>query len=65
MAIRNEQLVGTLDPMLATPTEVETIQLGSVMFDLVYVPVRNSRLLRLMLAFYGLAYSGTERCRAS
>ena len=37
-AIRNEQLVGTLDPMLATPTEVETIQLGSVMFDLVYVP---------------------------
>ena len=60
LAIRNEQLVGTLDPMLATPTEVETIQVGSVMFDLVYVPVRTAVFFVLMLAFYGLAYSGTE-----
>ena len=56
LAIRNEQLVGTLDPMLATPTEVETIQVGSVMFDLVYVPVRTAVFFVLMLAFYGLAY---------
>ena len=56
LAIRNEQLLGTLDPMLATPTEVETIQLGSVMFDLVYVPVRTAVFFALMMVFYGLTY---------
>ena len=55
-AIRNEQLLGTLDPMLATPTEVETIQVGSVMFDLVYVPVRTFVFLVLMFLLYGLGY---------
>ena len=56
LAIRNEQLLGTLDPMLATPTEVETIQLGSVMFDLVYVPLRTAVFFALMMVFYGLTY---------
>ena len=55
-AIRGEQLLGTLDPMLATPTEVETIQVGSVMFDLVYVPVRTAVFFLLMFALYGLEY---------
>lgn len=55
-AIRNEQLLGTLDPMLSTPTEVETIQIGSVTFDLVYVPVRTAVFFALMFAFYGLSY---------
>jgi ABC-2 type transport system permease protein len=56
LAIRNEQLVGTLEPMLTTPTEVETIQVGSVMFDLVYVPVRTAVFFALMMLFYGLTY---------
>lgn len=55
-AIRNEQLMGTLDPMLATPTEVETIQVGSVIFDLVYVPIRTAVFFILMLVLYGLSY---------
>ncbi len=55
-AIRNEQLLGTLDPMLSTPTQVETIQVGSVMFDLVYVPIRTAVFFALMVAFYGLSY---------
>ena len=55
-AIRNEQLMGTLDPMLSTPTEVETIQVGTVMFDLVYVPVRTAVFFVLMFVFYGLSY---------
>jgi ABC-2 type transport system permease protein len=59
MAIRNEQLVGTLDPMLATPTAVETIQVGSVMFDLVYVPLRTGLFMAIMLAVYGLQYDAS------
>jgi len=55
-AIRNEQLIGTLEPMLATPTEVETVQVGSVAFDLVYIPVRTAVFLGLMFALYGLNY---------
>jgi ABC-2 type transport system permease protein len=57
MAVRNEQLMGTLEPMLFTPTTVETIQVGSVMFDLVYVPIRTAAFFSLMLAAYGLDFN--------
>jgi ABC-2 type transport system permease protein len=40
-AIREEQLMGTLESLLVTPTSPLTIQLGSVMYDLAYVPLRT------------------------
>lgn len=40
-AFRNEQLMGTLEVLLMTPTSVATIQFGSVVYDLLYVPVRT------------------------
>jgi ABC-2 type transport system permease protein len=40
-AFRNEQLMGTLEVLLMTPTTSATIQIGSVAYDLVYVPVRT------------------------
>jgi ABC-2 type transport system permease protein len=55
-AVRNEQLMGTLEPMLSTPTSVETVQVGSVMLDLVYVPLRTTAFFGLMVAVYGLAF---------
>jgi ABC-2 type transport system permease protein len=55
-AVRNEQLMGTLEPMLSTPTAVETVQVGSVTFDLVYVPIRTAAFFGLMFLAYGLAF---------
>ena len=60
-AIRNEQLMGTLESLLVTPTSPTTLQLGSVIYDLAYVPVRTtiflvlvSSLLDVQLTFSGL-----------
>ena len=39
--IRQEQLQGTLESLLITPTAYSTIQMGSVAYDLAYVPVRT------------------------
>jgi ABC-2 type transport system permease protein len=47
-AIRNEQLMGTLESLLVTPTAMPTLQLGSVIYDLIYVPVRTTIFLILM-----------------
>jgi ABC-2 type transport system permease protein len=39
-AIRTEQLQGTLETLLLTPTAPATFQLGSAMYEIAYVPVR-------------------------
>jgi ABC-2 type transport system permease protein len=39
--IRQEQLQGTLESLFLTPTSYTTVQLGSVVYDLAYVPVRT------------------------
>lgn len=41
-AFRNEQLMGTIEMLLMTPTASSTLQLGSVVYDLIYVPVRST-----------------------
>jgi ABC-2 type transport system permease protein len=46
-AIRTEQLQGTLETLLLTPTAPATFQLGSAMYEIAYVPVR----VVLFLAF--------------
>jgi ABC-2 type transport system permease protein len=52
MAIRGEQLMGTLESLLVTPTSPLTIQLGTVAHDLIYVPIRAGIfLLTVALAF--------------
>ena len=58
-ALRQEQLQGTLEAMLATPTAPGTIQLGSVMFDLVYMPVRTIVFLAVMTAAFGLDFEAS------
>jgi ABC-2 type transport system permease protein len=40
-AIREEQLMGTLESVLMTPTSPFTVLLGSVSYDMAYVPVRT------------------------
>ena len=59
-AVEREHLIGTLESLLVTPTAFSTLQLGSVAYDLVYVPVRTAVFLGLVAALYGvdLTYSG-------
>ena len=40
-AFRNEQLMGTLEAVLMTPAATATLQLGSVIYDLIYMPLRT------------------------
>lgn len=53
-AIRNEQLMGTLEAVLLTPTSLTTFQLGSVMYDLAYVPIRTLGFLALAAVVFDL-----------
>ncbi len=52
--IRSEQLMGTLEPLLATPTAPHTIQVGSVLFDLIFIPIRMAVLLTMLALLFGL-----------
>lgn len=54
--IRNEQLAGTLEALLLTPARATTIQLGSVAYDLLYVPVRTGIFLLLIAIGFGLRF---------
>jgi ABC-2 type transport system permease protein len=56
-AVRGEQLMGTLEAVLVTPTSPSLIQLGSVAFDLVYVPLRTAVFLGSVTLVFGLHFS--------
>ena len=53
-ALRNEQLMGTLESLLTTPTSSQTIQVGSILFDLIFIPLRMGLLLLLLALVFGL-----------
>jgi ABC-2 type transport system permease protein len=55
-ALRGEQLMGTLESLLVTPTAPATIQLGSVAFDLVYIPLRTAAFLIAVALIFGLHF---------
>ena len=54
--IRQEQLQGTLESLLLTPTAYTTIQMGSVVYDLIYVPVRTFIFLGLTTLVFGTSF---------
>lgn len=53
-AVRQEQLAGTLESLLITPTSAATVQLGSMVYDLLYVPVRTAIFLAVVSLGFGL-----------
>lgn len=55
-ALRQEQLTGTLESLLMTPTSPATIQLGSVAYDVVYVPLRTLVFLGVLAIGFGLDF---------
>lgn len=58
-AIRGEQLMGTLDLLLMTPTGWSTIQLGSVAFELVFIPLRMMVFLAAVAITFGLGFQAS------
>lgn len=50
--VRNEQLMGTLESVLVTPTRTSTLLLGSVLYDLAYVPLRTLAFLWIAAAAF-------------
>jgi ABC-2 type transport system permease protein len=53
-ALRQEQLMGTLEALLVTPTATGTVQVGSAIFDLIYMPVRTAVFLCFTVLFAGV-----------
>ena len=53
-AIRAEQMAGTLESLLVTPTRIGTVQMGSTLFNLLYVPVRLCLFLAVIAIVFGL-----------
>lgn len=57
-AVREEQLMGTLESVLLTPTRPVTFSLGSVVYDLIYVPIRTVIFLAVASAVFDLGFTG-------
>jgi ABC-2 type transport system permease protein len=55
-AVRQEQLMGTLESLLMTPTSTATIQVGSVAYQLLFVPLRTGIFLGLIAFAFGLQF---------
>jgi ABC-2 type transport system permease protein len=55
-AIRQEQMMGTLEALLVTPTSPTTVQVGSAGFDVLFLPVRMAALLLAVALTLGLDF---------
>jgi ABC-2 type transport system permease protein len=58
-ALRTEQMIGTLEALLTTPTATSTILVGSAVFDLVYIPIRTGIFLLFMALVVGLDFTAS------
>ena len=54
--IRQEQVQGTLEALLLTPTAWSTIEIGSAFYDILYVPVRTAVFLGLTALLFDADY---------
>lgn len=58
-AIRTEQLQGTLETLLVTPTAPATFQLGSALYEIAYVPIRVVLFLSISALMFGVSFTVT------
>jgi ABC-2 type transport system permease protein len=54
--MRGEQLMGTLEQLLLTPTSALTIQVGTVLYDLLFIPIRLAVFLTVVGLVFGLHF---------
>jgi ABC-type polysaccharide/polyol phosphate export permease len=52
--MRQEQFAGTLESLLMTPTASFTVQFGSVMYDLIFLPIRLVVFVAIFAVAFGL-----------
>jgi ABC-type polysaccharide/polyol phosphate export permease len=57
--MRQEQLMGTLEPLLLTPTAPSIVQIGSAVYQLLYVPFRTIVFLAIVDLVYGLDFKAS------
>lgn len=55
-AIRTEQMIGTLESLLVTPTKPLIIQIGSAAFELIYIPLKMALFVGLISVIFGLHF---------
>jgi ABC-2 type transport system permease protein len=55
-AIRQEQMMGTLEALIVTPTSPTTVQAGSAAFDILFIPIRMALLLFAVAITLGLDF---------
>lgn len=55
-AIRQEQLQGTLESLMVTPTATATVQIGSVASTLLMVPLRATLMMGAIAIVFGLGF---------
>jgi len=51
-SVQNERMIGTLESLLVTPTDLTTIQLGPAVYDVIYVPIRTGLFLIIVSLIY-------------
>jgi ABC-2 type transport system permease protein len=56
IGIRGEQMMGTLESLLSTPTSPATVQFGTVLYDMLYIPIRTIVFLALTSLAFHLHY---------
>ena len=56
VGMQQEQFAGTLESLLMTPTSPVTVQLGSVVYDLIYIPIRTAIFLVIIAFAFGLDF---------
>jgi ABC-2 type transport system permease protein len=56
-AIRNEQMMGTLESLMVMPMSPEMLQIGSVLYDLIYVPIRTVVFLGLVTLLFDVQFN--------
>lgn len=56
VGMQQEQFAGTLESLLMTPTSPATVQLGSVVYDLIYIPIRTAVFLIIIAVAFGLDF---------
>ncbi len=54
--IRNEQVLGTLESLFMTPTRPLTLQVGLVVYDLIYIPIRTGIFLAILMGIFGVRF---------
>ncbi len=52
-------MLGTLESLLVTPTSTKTMQLGSVLYDLLFIPVRTAVFLLVTGLLFGLDFDAS------